>query len=179
MTTSVPPPKPHGHFVDFDPSKRSRLNRWRPRDCHPRRPISRSLLPAARSSLVALFRPGNGNLPGFPEVSNGLSIRTTRISVRRMGFAYQLPSNGRYGLRGGYGIFFGPAQHAALQQPVVQHALRNAGHGTRHSAMRLPLCRFRRPAHFRSLSAPTRPSSHMEDIRLCCRLRPSIPTRLP
>ena len=48
---------------------------------------------------------GNGNLPGFPKVSDGLVNPNYKNFGPRIGFAYQLTDKGNVVLRGGYGIF--------------------------------------------------------------------------
>jgi hypothetical protein len=92
-----------GHFVDFDPSKAVTapleipgLTTGCPAD------------PSVCGSVVTggFVQAGNGNLPGFPKVGNGLVNPNYKNFGPRVGFAYQLLGNARAVLRGGYGIFF-------------------------------------------------------------------------
>ncbi len=92
-----------GHFVDFDPTKATT------------EPLAISGLgldcPTVISTCGSIVtggfvQAGNGNLPGFPKVSNGLVNPNYKNFGPRVGFAYQLLGNARAVLRGGYGIFF-------------------------------------------------------------------------
>jgi len=92
-----------GHFVGFDPSKAVTAPLPIPglgTDC----PV---MLSTCGSVVTGGFvQAGNGNLPGFPKVSNGLVNPNYRNFGPRLGFAYQLTNAGNLVLRGGYGIFY-------------------------------------------------------------------------
>jgi Carboxypeptidase regulatory-like domain/TonB dependent receptor len=90
-----PTTETQGHFVGFDPSKA----------------VTTPIVPACGNTCgVAVtggfVQAGNGNLEGFPKVSNGLVNSNYKNFGPRIGFAYQMTDNGKVVLRGGYGIFF-------------------------------------------------------------------------
>ena len=90
-----PTTETQGHFVGFDPSKA----------------VTTPIVPACGNTCgVAVtggfVQAGNGNLAGFPKVSNGLVNSNYKNFGPRIGFAYQVTDNGKVVLRGGYGIFF-------------------------------------------------------------------------
>jgi hypothetical protein len=90
-----PTTETQGHFVGFDPSKA----------------VTTPIVPACGNTCgVAVtggfVQAGNGNLAGFPKVSNGLVNSNYKNFGPRIGFAYQMTDNGKVVLRGGYGIFF-------------------------------------------------------------------------
>jgi hypothetical protein len=92
-----------GHFVGFDPSKATTTPLEIP-GLTPGCPATPSLC----GSVVTggFVQAGNGNLPGFPKVGNGLVNPNYRNFGPRLGFAYQLTNNGNVVVRGGYGIFY-------------------------------------------------------------------------
>ncbi len=98
-----PTTETNGHFVGFDPSKAVTtpleipgLTTGCPAD------------PSTCGSIITggFVQAGNGNLPGFPKVSNGLVNANYKNFGPRIGFAYQLTENAKAVLRGGYGIFY-------------------------------------------------------------------------
>jgi outer membrane receptor protein involved in Fe transport len=92
-----------GHFVGFDPSKGTTIPLAIPGlglNCP-------ATLSTCGSVVTGGFvQAGNGNLPGFPKVSNGLVDADYKNFGPRLGFAYQMTSTGKLVLRGGYGIFY-------------------------------------------------------------------------
>jgi hypothetical protein len=90
-----PTTETQGHFVGFDPSKA----------------VTTPIVPACGNTCgVAVtggfVQAGNGDLAGFPKVSDGLVNSNYKNFGPRIGFAYQMTDNGKVVLRGGYGIFF-------------------------------------------------------------------------
>jgi len=98
-----PTTETQGRFVGFDPSKA----------------VTTPLLvpglglncpgdPSTCGSVVTggFVQAGNGNLPGFPKVSDSLVGANYKSFGPRVGFAYQLSDTGNVVLRGGYGIFY-------------------------------------------------------------------------
>jgi outer membrane receptor protein involved in Fe transport len=92
-----------GNFVGFDPSDATTI------------PLAISGLgldcPAELGTCGSVVtggfvQAGNGTLPGFPKVSNGLVNADHKDFGPRLGFAYQLTGSGKLVLRGGYGIFY-------------------------------------------------------------------------
>jgi hypothetical protein len=94
-----------GHFVGFDPSRATTIPLPIPGltpGCSP--PYT---TPPCGSVVTGGFvQAGNGNLPGFPKVGNGLVNPNYRNFGPRLGFAYQLTNAGTVVVRGGYGIFY-------------------------------------------------------------------------
>jgi hypothetical protein len=88
-----------GHFVGFDPSK-AVTTPVPPAAC------LFGLSPCGSIVTGGFVQAGNGNLPGFPKVGNGLVNPNYRNFGPRLGFAYQLTNNGNVVVRGGYGIFY-------------------------------------------------------------------------
>jgi outer membrane receptor protein involved in Fe transport len=98
-----PTTETQGHFVGFDPSKAVTTPLLIPGfglDC--------PAVPSTCGSVVTggFVQAGNGNLPGFPKVGNGLVNPNYKNFGPRIGFAYQLTNSGKIVMRGGYGIFF-------------------------------------------------------------------------
>ncbi len=92
-----------GHFVGFDPSKAATTPLLIPGfglEC--------PAVPSTCGSVVTggFVQAGNGNLPGYPKVSDGLVNSNYKNFGPRLGFPYQLTDNGKVVLRGGYGIFY-------------------------------------------------------------------------
>jgi len=92
-----------GHFVDFDPTKATTA----PLEI-PGLTAGCPATPSLCGSIVTggFVQAGNGNLPGYPKVSDGLVNPNYKNFGPRIGFAYQLTGNGKVVLRSGYGIFF-------------------------------------------------------------------------
>lgn len=92
-----------GHLVGFDPSQATTIPLAIPGlgvDCP-------ATLSTCGSVVTGGFvQAGNGNLPGFPKVSNGLVNADYKNFGPRLGFAYQLTNTGKIVLRGGYGVFY-------------------------------------------------------------------------
>jgi outer membrane receptor protein involved in Fe transport len=98
-----PTTETQGHFVGFDPSQA--VTTPLPSTAIPGGCITG--LPTCGSVVTGGFvQAGNGNLPGFPKVSDGLVSSDYKNFGPRIGFAYQLTDSGKYVLRGGYGLFF-------------------------------------------------------------------------
>jgi outer membrane receptor protein involved in Fe transport len=98
-----PTTETQGHFVGFDPSKAATTPLEIP-GLTPGCPATPSLC----GSIVTggFVQAGNGNLPGYPKVSDGLVNPNYKNFGPRIGFAYQATDSGKVVLRGGYGIFF-------------------------------------------------------------------------
>ncbi len=98
-----PTTETHGHFVDFDPSRATTVGlpaSYVTGGC------GAGVLTCGSIVTGGFVQAGNGNLPGFPKVSDGLVNSNYKNFGPRIGFAYQLTDNGKIVLRGGYGIFF-------------------------------------------------------------------------
>jgi hypothetical protein len=98
-----PTTETQGHFVGFDPSKATTVGlpaTYITGGCGAGVPTCGSIVSGG------FVQAGNGNLPGFPKVSDGLVDSNYKNFGPRIGFAYQLTDNGKIVLRGGYGIFF-------------------------------------------------------------------------
>ncbi len=86
-----------GHFVGFDPSKATTT---------PLPAVPGCLATCGVAVTGGFVQAGNGNLPGYPKVSDGLVDPNYKNFGPRIGFAYQATDNGKVVVRGGYGIFF-------------------------------------------------------------------------
>jgi outer membrane receptor protein involved in Fe transport len=86
-----------GHFVGFDPSKATTT---------PLPAVPGCLATCGVAVTGGFVQAGNGNLPGYPKVSDGLVNPNYKNFGPRIGFAYQATDNGKVVVRGGYGIFF-------------------------------------------------------------------------
>jgi len=99
-----------GHFVGFDPSRATTTPLVIPGltpGCGPTSPTTSPTTPPCGSVVTGGFvQAGNGNLPGYPKVSDGLVNPNYKNFGPRLGFAYQVTDSGKVVLRGGYGIFF-------------------------------------------------------------------------
>ena len=98
-----PTSETNGHLVGFEPSKATTVPLAIPGlglDCP-------TVLSTCGSVVTGGFvQAGNGNLAGFPKVSNGLVNADYKNFGPRVGFAYQLTGSGNLVLRGGYGVFY-------------------------------------------------------------------------
>ncbi|HUJ93693.1 MAG TPA: TonB-dependent receptor [Terriglobales bacterium] len=98
-----PTSETQGRFVGFDPSQATTTPL-------PTAVIAPACLTGGPTCGVAVtggfVQAGNGNLPGFPKVSNSLVNSNYKNFGPRVGFAYQLSDTGNVVVRGGYGIFF-------------------------------------------------------------------------
>jgi len=98
-----PTTETQGHFVGFDQSKATTSPLLVPglgADC--------PAIPSTCGSIVTggFVQAGNGNLPGYPKVSDGLVNPNYKNFGPRIGFSYQATDSGKVVLRGGYGIFY-------------------------------------------------------------------------
>ncbi|MGA9413983.1 MAG: carboxypeptidase regulatory-like domain-containing protein [Terriglobales bacterium] len=85
-----PTTETQGHFVGFIPSEATTVT-----------------VPGLGQVVTGGFvQAGNGNLPGFPKVGDGLVKPNYKNFGPRVGFSYQLGASGNKVLRGGYGIFY-------------------------------------------------------------------------
>jgi outer membrane receptor protein involved in Fe transport len=92
-----PTTETQGRFVGFDPSKATTTPL----------PVLPGCLATCGVAVTGGFvQAGNGNLPGYPKVSDGLVNPNYKNFGPRIGFAYQATDNGKVVVRGGYGIFF-------------------------------------------------------------------------